>query len=115
MSAPNWIWLGVVLLLLTWNYRLWRKLGVCRNRLYQHFLTWKLAAFGVTDWEAKDQLDKAYGVDCYKDAYREIAKAAAEGFQDGNGREGLSIEEVKFRQGLACIEGWTIPTEHGTR
>lgn len=78
MSAPNWIWLGVVVLLLIWNYRLRRKLGVCSDRLYQHFLTWKLAASGVTDWEAKDQLDEAYGVGCYKDAYREIIKAAAE-------------------------------------
>jgi hypothetical protein len=78
MSTRDLIWLGVVVLFLIWNYRLWRKLEVCRERLCQHFLTWKLAAFGVTDWEAKDRLDEAYGVDCYKDAYREIVKEAAE-------------------------------------
>jgi hypothetical protein len=78
MSTREWIWLGVVVVLIAWNYRLRQKLEVCRERLRQHFLTWKLAAFGVTDWEAKDQLDKMYGVDCYRDAYREVANAAAE-------------------------------------
>jgi hypothetical protein len=78
MSSRDWIWLGVIVLVLIWNYRLGRNLEVCRNRLLQHFLTWKLAAFGVTDWETKNELDRMYGVDCYSDAHREIVKAAAE-------------------------------------
>jgi len=76
MSTRDWIWLGVLVLLLIWNYRLSRKLEVCRKRLYQHFLTWELAAFGVTNWEEKNQLDKTYGVDCYEDSYRKIIKDA---------------------------------------
>jgi hypothetical protein len=95
MSTRDWIWLGVVLFLLVLNYRLLEKLRVCRDRLSQHFLTWQLAAFGVmndVDWEAKNELDKAYGVDCYKQVYRDIVKSAAE-----NPLDRLDLKHAKAR------------------
>jgi hypothetical protein len=95
MTTRDWIWLGVVGLLLILNYRSLEKLRVCRDRLFQHFLTWQLAAFGVlsdTDWETKNELDKAYGVDCYKQVYRDIVKSAAE-----NPFDRLDLDHAKAR------------------
>jgi hypothetical protein len=39
MSTRDWIWLGVVVLLLILNYFLSEKLRVSRDRVAQHFLT----------------------------------------------------------------------------
>ena len=81
MSTREWIWISAVVLLLFLNYFLSEKLRVSRDRVAQHFLTWQLAAFGVmneADWERKRELDKTYGVDCYKWVHEEIVRSAAE-------------------------------------
>jgi hypothetical protein len=96
MTYRNWIWLSVVVLLLVWNRFMWRKLRISQDRLWQHFLTWKIAAFGVLkdgEWEEKAKLDANYGVECYKSALEYLIESAKNPFNsDSLKKAGARLE-----------------------